>query len=162
MRLAPRTWAKLIVGVLVIGGVLVTLWATNDPSLPGAGTVAATPTPTAGAPPLRAARATVVVDDGAVHRATIACDGANRSATGFWAGAPGKACDALAAARGDLLAGPGCTGAGTGTRMRVTGRFGSRRFDHRTHRAACPEWLGVNILAAPVVEPDQQLGSPSG
>jgi hypothetical protein len=163
MRLAPRTWAKLIAGVLVIGGVLVTLWATNHPTLPGPSPGAASPTPTP--PALRRASATVVIDDGAVHRATIACDGARRAATGFWAAAPGRACDALAAARGGHLSGPGCTGAaaaaGSGARMRVTGSFGARRFDHRARRSGCPGWLAVNVLAAPVVEPDQQLGGAS-
>jgi hypothetical protein len=158
MRLSPRTWGKLTLGALIIGGVLVTLWATNRPTVDS---TAARPTPTATPPLLRAARAAIVVRDGAVRRATISCDGADRTASGFWAGAERQACEALASTRAALLSGPGCR-TGTGTRLRVTGRFGDRRFDHRTRRSACDGWLSVNVLAGPVLKPDQELEQPSG
>jgi hypothetical protein len=158
MRLSARTWGKVTLGVLIIGGVLVTLWAINRPTV---GSSTSAPTPTATAPPLEGARAAIVVRDGSVERATITCDGTRRAATGFWAGARREACDALASSRAALLADPGCP-TGTGVRMRVTGRFGDRRFDHRTRRAACAGWLAVNVLASPVVKPDQELDEPPG
>jgi hypothetical protein len=160
--LRPRTWAKLTIGVLVIGGILTVLWAVYDPSP----LEPVRPRPTATAAPLRAARAGVAVVDGSgrLRRAAIRCDGDRRSASGFWAGRPGPACDALASARSALLSGPGCRSRQPGhARLRATGAFGSRTFDHSQQRGGCPDpdgWLAVNVLASPVVPPDREADKP--
>src|SRR4051812_18777723 len=103
-----RTWGKVTFGVVVIGGTLAGLWAVFRPSSAGVETRASR---SAAVPVLRDARAAVVLS--AAHspriwRAVIVCDGRHRAATGFWARRPAVACDALAATRGALLAGPGC------------------------------------------------------
>jgi len=156
MRLRPSTWGKLCLGVLVIGGTMVGLWAafrpSVDPTVP--------PAPRPHAPALRDAQAVVVVRrSGAAgeRRAVIACDGARHRAAGFWARDPRGACDALASTRGALLAGPGCARPGRFTSIRVAGAFAGRRFVHRAARAPCPDlqgWLAVNALAMPVLPPD--------
>jgi hypothetical protein len=161
MRLSPRTWAKVTIGVLVIGGVLVTLWALNRPTVGSQGSAAATPSP-APPPPLRAARARLVVTGaGAPRRATLRCRRGSRAATGFWSGSPAHGCDALASASAALLSGPGCTALKPGrVHLHVTGTISGRRFDYRAQRGGCPDarqWLAVNILSAPVVRADQQL-----
>jgi hypothetical protein len=154
------TWGKLALGVLVIGGTFAVLWAIFRPSV--------TPTEPmsrpAAVPRLHDARATVRLwtpGSERVRRATIACDGSRRTASGFWAHTPAEACDALASTRGALLSGPGCRRLDTDRlRLRATGAFGSRRFDHRARRGGCPDidaWLAVNALVAPVVPPDQEL-----
>ena len=106
--MSPRTWGKVTLGLLVIGGTLGGLWAAFRPSLPGVETEASRP---AAVPALRDARAAVVLSSARsprTWRAVIACDGRRRSATGFWARRPAAACDALAATRGALLAGADC------------------------------------------------------
>src|SRR4051794_7596690 len=92
--MSPRTWGKVIFGLLVIGGTLGGLWAAFRPSLPGVETEASRP---AAVPTLRDARAAVVLSAARsprTWRAVIACDGRRRSATGFWARRPAAACDA--------------------------------------------------------------------
>ena len=154
--MSARTWGKLTLGTLLIGGILAGLWAVYGPR-------DAEPLPAPPPPPrLADADAVVLVRDGAgTWRASISCDGERTGASGFWAGETVRACDALAATRGALLSGPGCTRIG---RRRVgiaaTGAFGARRFAHRAVRGGCPDpdgWLAVNALAAPVLEPDQEL-----
>jgi hypothetical protein len=163
MRLSPRTWGKLTLGVLIIGGVLVTLWATNRPAAPTPVQVTPTPTPA----PLHAARARLVVTGaGPARRATLRCDGARRDATGFWAGAAKPGCDALSSVHVALLAGPGCTAPVAGrVRLRASGSIAGRRFDHLAQRGGCPgdqQWLEVDALVAPVIRPDQKLDRASG
>jgi hypothetical protein len=160
MRLSPRTWGKLTLGVLVIGGILVALWASNDPSLPKPTPVERTPV----APQLHDAHATVIVQGARSNRearAAITCDGPRREASGFWKDDPRAACDALASTRGALLASLGCPATlRARTRLQARGRFGSRRFDHKAQRGGCPDdsgWLAVNVLASPVLTPDQEL-----
>jgi hypothetical protein len=155
-----RTRLKVAVGVLAIGGILGGLWLAYGPR--DELTAKATPTPTP--PVLHDTRATVSVwHAGAARpeRATIRCDGDRRTASGFWRDDPAGACDALASVRGALVAGPGCKRPlRTEDRLQAVGHFGAQRFDHRAQRAACPgteQWLAVNALATPVLEPDQQL-----
>jgi hypothetical protein len=165
MRLQRSTWGKLCLGVLVIGGTLVGLWGAFRPSVdPG---IAVKPPPKT--PPLRDARAEVVLSragSGGERRAVIACNGASRRTTGFWARDPGGACDALASTRGALLAGPGCARPQRRyTRMLVVGSFAGRRFTHRAQRGPCPDvqgWLAVNALALPVLDPEQEATNASG
>jgi hypothetical protein len=151
--------------VLAIGGILAFLWIEFGPRGAG-GTVAATPTPRP--PVLHDARANVTVwqaGSGRAERATIRCNGARRSATGFWSTDPAEACDALASVRGALVAGPGCRRPlRTQVRLHAVGRFGTQAFDHSAQRASCPDaqaWLSVNALAVPVLPPDQELDQPS-
>jgi hypothetical protein len=170
VEMQPLRWAKVTIGVLLIGGILTGLWATNRPSVNATVDVTPTPTPVA----LHDARAALVVlvvhrggsGSARTRRARIACDGARRSASGFWARDPRGACDALAATRGALLSGRGCprTPAGRPT-LRAVGAFGNERFDHRAVRGGCTppdDWLSVNVLAAPVVRPDSELERRSG
>jgi len=159
--ISPRTWGKVIVGLLVIGGTLSGLWAAFRPSLPGVETEASRP---AAVPALRDARAALVLSSARsprTWRAVIACDGRRRSATGFWARRPAAACDALAATRGALLAGAGCRRTLPGRwRLHVTGSFGGRRVDHRAQHGGCPDpdgWLAVNALVLPILPPEQNL-----
>jgi hypothetical protein len=159
--MSPRTWGKVTFGVLVIGGTLAGLWAVFRPSSGGVETEAIRP---AAVPALHHARATVVLSaprSSRIYRAAIACDGRRRSATGFWARRPDMACDALAATRGALLAGPGCRRALPGRwQLHVTGSFGGRRVDHRAQHGGCPGpegWLAVNALVLPVLPPEQEL-----
>ena len=159
--MSPRTWGKVIFGLLVIGGTLGGLWAAFRPSLPGVATEASRP---AAVPALRDARAAVILSAARsprTWRAVIACDGRRRSATGFWARRPAAACDALAATRGALLAGAGCRRTPPGRwRLHVTGSFGGRRVDHRAQHGGCPDpagWLAVNALVQPVLRPEQEL-----
>jgi hypothetical protein len=94
------------------------------------------------------------------RRATISCDGARRTASGFWRRDPAEACDALASTRGALLSGAGCRRLSPDrARMHVTGAFGERRFDLRQQDGGCPSpdgWLAVNALAAPVLVPKRK------
>jgi hypothetical protein len=152
-------YVRAAIGVVLIGGILVALWAMYGPR--GA---ASEPSPTPAPPQLHGARAAVVLREpggGRAQRAEIACDGDRRTATGFWARDAAGACDALAATRAALLAGPGCRRLDPGrTRLYVTGAFGSRRFDHRAQHGGCPDpdgWLAVNVLAAPVLPPEREL-----
>jgi hypothetical protein len=157
---------KVAVGALIIGGVIASLWAAYRPLLPSESIV--TPRPTPAPPRLYDSRAVVAVrqagSDVALW-AVITCDGRRRSAGGYWKRDPRRACDALAATRGALLGAQGCSSSRTWrVRVRVTGRFGGRRFDHRAQRGGCPDdegWLAVNVLATPVVPPDQAVESPT-
>jgi hypothetical protein len=168
MRVRPSTWGKLTLGVLVIGGTMVALWGAFRPAVDPV--VEVTPPPRT--PPLRDARAVVRLGHAGSARqvrATITCDGAHRAASGFWARRPAVACHALAATRAALLAGARCPRPRAGrTTLRVTGRFGARRFDHRVERLGCPSvqaWLAVNALVAPVIVPERaatDAGKPSG
>jgi hypothetical protein len=152
--------AKVTLGVLLIGGILVTLWATLGPREPD-------PLPEAKPPSLQDARASLRVLDYPLERneasATISCDGDRRTATGFWADQPVEACDALASTRGALLSGPGCERLRRGrARMVVIGGFGTQRFEHRAQRGGCPDpdgWLAVDALVASLnlVPPDRAL-----
>jgi hypothetical protein len=160
--MSARTWGKLTLGVLVIGGILAGLWALYGPR-------SAEPAPEArpAVPRLAGAAARLSVHDGSgTRRATISCDGDRTDASGFWAGQGTLACDALASTRAALLSGPGCPRLG---RRQVgivaTGSFGDRRFAHRAIRGGCPDedgWLAVNALASPVLEPDQELEEAGG
>lgn len=151
------TTIRAAVGILVIGGVFVALWLMYRPSITPVG-----PLPQKPVPRLHAARATVRMTGplpGA--HATIACDGARQVASGFWAGHPARACDALASTRGALLSGIGCRKApGRDVGLVVTGAFGARRFSHRVERSGCPSadaWLAVEALALPVLFPQRKL-----
>ena len=151
-----RNWAKAALGALVIAGVYAVLWLEFGPR----------PAPPPDEPPGHAhlADATAVVtvhSSTRTRHASIACHGERRRASGFWAADPATACDALASTRGALLSGPGCPRIG---RRRVgitaTGSFGGRDFAHRAVRAGCPDpdgWLAINVLALPVLGPDQEL-----
>jgi hypothetical protein len=157
VRLRPSTWGKITLGVLVIGGTFVLLWAAFQPTVSGV----VDPKPPPKPPLLRDAHATVTVyRPGSLRdrRAGISCNGARRDSSGFWRQAV-RACDALASSRGTLLSGPGCTRRPIRrTALRITGRFGSRRFDHRAEELGCPsvrDWLGVNALASPVLVPQR-------
>jgi hypothetical protein len=156
MLIKPRTWAKLTIGVLTIGGIVAVLWALYDPE--PLKPVAPEPTPAPAR--LHAARATVVVSGAAAGRASIRCDGERRSASGFWAGDAVRACDALAATRGALLSGPGCRRRDPGrVQVRIVGSVEGRRFDHAQQRGGCPDpdgWLAVDVLASPVLAPDSE------
>jgi hypothetical protein len=151
---------RYAVGVSLIAGVLGGLWVAYGPR---------TPDPPEKQPaPVRltAAAAVVRVREGSeTRRASISCDGDRRRASGFWAADPMQACDALASTRGALLSGPGCARVGRGrVTIAATGSFGARRFAHRAVRGGCPDpddWLAVNALAAPVLQPDQEL-EPAG
>jgi hypothetical protein len=164
MRLRPRTWGKLPAGILVIGFTLVGLWAAFRPSVDPA----VEPEPRVRPPVLTATRAVVLLQTARSarrRRATISCDGSRRTASGFWQDDPAEACDALASTRGALLAGAGCPRLSSDrARMRVTGAFGSRRFDLRQQDGGCPDpdgWLAVNALAAPVLVPKRKAaGAP--
>lgn len=165
MRLRPQTWGKLTAGVLVIGGILVGLWAAFRPTVETAVEVRPPPRP----PLLQDTHADVRifrVRAGRAERARIRCDGPRRSASGFWADEPAEACDALASTRGALLAGPGCRRtARTRTRLHVTGSFGEQRFDHRAQQGGCPDpdmWLAVNALATPVLVPQRKATDAEG
>jgi hypothetical protein len=159
MRLRPSTWGKITAGVLVIVGVLVGLWAAFRPSVDPAVRVQPPPKP----PVLEASHADVRLERAGApraDRAAIRCNGRDESATGFWRGNPREACDALASSRAGLLSGAGCSRPDPrATRLRVTGAFGSRRFDHRAQDLGCRDvdvWLSVNALAAPVLVPPRK------
>jgi hypothetical protein len=155
----PRTWGKLTAGVLIIGGTLVGLWAAFRPAVDPVVPVR----PPARPPLLAATRAVVLLQPASSsrsERATISCNGLRRTASGFWRRNPAEACDALASTRTALLRGPGCRRLSPNrVRLRITGAFGSRRFDHRQQDGGCPEpdgWLAVNALAAPVLVPERK------
>jgi hypothetical protein len=158
LLLRPSTWGKLALGVIVIGGTLAGLWAAFRPSVD--------PTVPPERPPrvtLHRARAVVVLRVAGTNRdrrAVVACDGARRRAGGFWARDPRGACDALAATRGALLAGPGCRRPDARyTHMRVTGSFAGRRFTHQAEDGPCPRvqaWLAVNALGLPILFPERE------
>jgi hypothetical protein len=151
-----RSWARSALGWLVILGVYAVLWVEFGPRPAGPADE--------GPGHLHLADATAVVtvhSSARTRRASIACDGEGRRASGFWAADPATACDALASTRGALLSGPGCPRIG---RRRVgitaTGSFGGRDFAHRAVRGGCPDpdgWLAVNVLGLPVLGPDQEL-----
>jgi hypothetical protein len=150
-----------VIGVLVIAGVLAGLWAAYGPRTPEPSRDRRAPVPR-----LAAADAVVRVRERSdARRASISCDGDRRRASGFWADDPVGACDALASTRGALLSGPGCRRVGhERASIAATGSFGTRRFAHRAVRGGCPNpdgWLAVDALAAPVLDPDQEL-EPSG
>jgi hypothetical protein len=151
-------------GALIIVVVLGGLWWVYRPIFPS--TVETKPPPRV--PLLRDAHATVDLrapQRGGALRASITCRGRARRATGFWRANALEACDALASTRGALLAGPGCARLSPGRiHLLVTGRFGRRRFTHRSQRGGCTsdaQWLAVNALVAPVVRPDQKLAAPA-
>ncbi len=146
---------RYVVGGSLIAGVLGALWVAYGPR---------TPDPPRPAPVVRLAAADAVVrvrEGSETRRASISCNGDRRRASGFWAKDPVDACDALASTRGALLSGPGCARVGRGqVTIAATGSFGARRFSHRAVRGGCPdpdEWLAVDALATPVLEPDQEL-----
>jgi len=156
-----RPWAKPAIGVLLIGGILAGLWAAF-----GTRSVEPTDTDRPAAVRLADAEATLRVHDGSgTRRSRISCDGDSTRASGFWAADPAQACAALASTRAALLSGPGCGRIGRGrVGIEATGSFGARRFVHRAVRGGCPDeegWLDVNVLASPVLEPEQEL-EPSG
>src|SRR3954471_10241466 len=160
MRMSPRLWAKLALGVLIIGGTFWVLWAIYQPD-PDPAVKAQPPPPV---PKLHDTRAVVwVLQPGATSadRSEIACDGTRRTATGFWRVKPAEACDALASTRPALLAGRGCARTERARlRLHATGTFGTRRFDLRQQRGGCPDpdgWLAVNALVRPLRPPDQKL-----
>jgi hypothetical protein len=146
-------------GGLVIVGIYVVLWVEFGPRPAG---------PAAERPAhlhLADATALVTVHTGSrTRQASIACDGKGRRASGFWAHDPATACDALASTRGALLSGPGCPRVGRHhVGITATGSFGGRDFAHRAVRGGCPDpddWLAVNVLGLPVLEPDQELDAP--
>lgn len=155
-----RAWGKLTLGVVLIGGILVGLWAMYGPRTP-----APPDNPRPRLPRLADARATVRVRDGSgTRRAFISCHGDRRRASGFWGAAPAEACDALASTRAALLAGSGCARLGPAPAgIAARGRFGARRFAHRAVRGGCPDpegWLAVDALASPVFVPDRELEDP--
>jgi hypothetical protein len=150
-------WVKTLFGATVIGAILGGMWAAYKPAV----LVIPPPRHTPSAPRLDDAHAVVVLRRaGAVRRATIACDGDRRTATGFWAGDPLGACSALASTRGALLAGPGCLRIPPRlTSLRVTGAFGQRRFAHQAPFGGCPDdgdWLAVSVFAVPVLGPQRK------
>jgi hypothetical protein len=152
---------RYVIGVAVIAGVLGGLWVAYGPRTPKPSGEERPPMPR-----LAAAEAVVRVREGSdTRRASISCDGDRRRASGFWADDPAQACDALASTLGALLSGPGCAGAARGrVTIAATGSFGARRFAHRAVRGGCPDpddWLAVNALATPVLDPDQEL-EPAG
>jgi len=150
---------RYVVGGSLIAGVLGALWVAYGPR---------TPDPPQPAPVVRLAAADAVVrvrEGPETRRASISCNGDRRRASGFWAKDPVEACAALASTRGALLSGPGCARAGRGrVTIAATGSFGARRFAHRAVRGGCADpddWLAVEALATPVLEPDQEL-EPAG
>jgi hypothetical protein len=150
-----------LIGVLVIAGVLAGLWTAYGPRTPEPSEDRRAPVPR-----LAATDAVVRVRERSdARRASVSCHGDRRRASGFWADDPVRACDALASTRGALLSGPGCRRVGRGrVSIAATGSFGARRFAHRAVRGGCPnpdDWLAVDALATPVLEPDQEL-EPSG
>ena len=152
---------RYVIGVLAIASVLVGLWIAYGPRMPSPPGEERAPVPQ-----LAAADAVVRVREGSdTHRSSISCSGNRRRASGFWADDPALACDALASTRGALLSGPGCPRVGRGrVTIAATGSFDARRFAHRAVRGGCPDpddWLEVNALATPVLEPDQEL-EPTG
>jgi hypothetical protein len=165
MRLRPQTYGKLLIGLLVIGGTLVTLWAIYRPSAPTTVRVSPSPAP----PPLHRARALVLVElarSDTVRRAEIRCHGRRKEATGFWAKDPAGACGALVATKGALLGGQRCGRLDRNeARLHATGAIGDRRFDVRQQRGGCPDphgWLAVNALASPVLRPESELDEARG
>lgn len=143
--------------MLLIGGILAGLWAQFGPR---------DPEPEARVVPrLEDARAAVKVQDYPLPEqqasATIACDGDDRTATGYWADDPLGACDALASTRGALLSGPGCAKLRPGrARMTVTGSFADRSFTHRAQQGGCPDpdgWLAVNALVSGLLPAEQEI-----
>jgi len=160
--MTARSWGRLALGVVLIGGILAGLWVEFGPR------------PVEPADDDRPARARLAdadavlrVRDGAgTRRASIACDGDLRRASGFWAVDAAQACDALAATRVALLAGPGCPRIGRRqVGIAAEGSFGDRRFTHRAVRGGCPDpeaWVAVNALALPVLGPDQELDDQGG
>jgi hypothetical protein len=161
--LQPRTWGKLALGALIIGGTLAALWAAYGPLIPSA-----FDSDPPDRPPVlhRSAGVVVVRFAGAarVQRSEITCDGRNRRATGFWARDPAEACDALASTRAALLSGGGCARlAPSRLRLHAVGHFGDVRFDHQAQKGGCPDpdvWLRVNALAAPLTPPDRKIVGP--
>ena len=156
-------WGRVALGLLLIGGPIAILYAIFQPSVPKP----AEPAKRAAAPRLTDSHAVVVLRQAGSerrHRASIACDGARMTASGFWAHDPRGACDALASTRTVLLATPGCDRPfRKGVRLQVQGAFGTRSFTHRVERDVCPSdepWLGVNALALPVLRPDQKASDP--
>jgi hypothetical protein len=154
------TWARAGVGLLIIGGVVLTLWLIYQPMVNDV----VTPPPPPEPPPLHQARADVVLSRpgrSARRRATIACDGERWAASGFWSGRSREACDALASTRGALLSGRGCARmAAARTRLRVVGAFGPRHFEYRAQEGGCPDpdqWLAVDALARPILVPQQKI-----
>jgi len=157
--MSARPWWRVALGVVLIGGILVGLWVEYRPEpLPEGEDRAA-------APRLADAAAVVKLHDGSVIRpASIACDGDDRRASGFWAYDAVQACDALAATQAALVSGRGCPRIGRRhVGIAVTGSFDGRRFAHRAVRGGCPDpddWLAVNALALPVLGLDQELDEP--
>jgi hypothetical protein len=152
-----RGWAKALFGAIVIAAILGGMWAAFKPAV----LVVPHPRPTPPPPRLEDAHAVVVLRRAtAVRRATIACDGDHRAATGFWSGDPVAACSALASTRGALLAGPGCPRIPRRlTSLRVTGAFGARRFARQAPLGGCPDdkdWLAVSVFAEPVLGPQRK------
>ncbi len=152
------TWVKALAGVIAIAAVLGGMWATFKPAV----RVLPPPPATTPEPPrLDDTHAIVVLRNrGTARRATIACDGDRRTATGFWAGDPLGACDALASTRAALLAGPGCARiAPRETSLHIVGAFGRRAFDHQVPFGGCrgdDDWLAVSVLASPVLGPQRK------
>jgi hypothetical protein len=153
---------KLVLGGLAIAAILAGLWAVYRPLLPSQAVVEPRPTPS----PPRLHDAHAVVDvrlagSARLRRSVIACDGAHRTATGYWKRDPRGACNALAATRAALVGAQGCRASRAWTVvLHAAGRFGARRFDHRAQRGACADdqgWLAVDVLAAPVLAPNQAL-----
>jgi hypothetical protein len=151
---------RYVVGASLIAGILGALWVAYGPRTPDP--------PAEQRAPVRLAAADAVVrvrEGSKTRRASISCHGDRRRASGFWADDPVQACDALASTRGALLSGPGCARVGRGrVIIAATGSFGARRFAHRAVRGGCPDlddWLAVNVLATPVLKPDQEL-EPAG
>jgi hypothetical protein len=151
---------RYVVGAALIAGILGALWVAYGPRTPDP--------PAEQRAPVRLAAADAVVrvrEGSKTRRASISCHGDRRRASGFWADDPVQACDALASTRGALLSGPGCARVGEGrVIIAATGSFGARRFAHRAVRGGCPDlddWLAVNVLATPVLKPDQEL-EPAG
>jgi hypothetical protein len=156
---SARTWGKLTLGVLVIGGVFAALYAVYRPAPLTAVETKPPPPP----PRLHDARAVVHVRRAGRQRrdrATIRCDGSRRAATGFWARDPRRACIALASTRQALLSGTGCARrVPAQVRLVIAGSFAGRRFSYHAERAGCPDtkpWLAVNVLASPLLTPDQE------
>lgn len=155
----------MAIGTLVIVGVLGGLWAAYRPSVPSV--VETDPPPRV--PVLHDAHARVLLRvPGRARplRASIVCQGHRRRADGFWRSDPREACDALSSTRGAVLADRGCRRLDARrVRLVITGRFGDRHFAHRAQRGGCPDdeaWLAVNVIASPVIKPDQRLVVPVG